>query len=218
MIVLEAVERTYGDGAYKVQALRGVDLRIGVGESVAICGPSGSGKSTLLHIIGLLDRPTAGRYFLDGRDVTGLGDRELSAMRNRKIGFVFQSFHLLPRLSALQNVMLPLLYAGRADAKKEAREALSRVGLADRERHRPGQLSGGEQQRVAIARALVKRPGIILADEPTGNLDSKTGANILELLYEIHRSGVTLVVITHDAGVATRAGRIVQTADGRIVE
>ncbi len=218
MIRLESVTKIYGSGPSAVEALRGVDLEIRRGEFVAVCGPSGSGKSTLLAILGLLDRPTGGRYFLDGRDVTDLSDRELSALRNRRIGFVFQSFHLLPRLSALENAMLPLLYAGAKDARDRAREALGRVGLLGRERHRPGQLSGGEEQRVAIARALVKRPDILLADEPTGNLDSRTGEAILDLLSEIHSAGVTLVLVTHEARVAERAERVIETLDGRIVE
>jgi putative ABC transport system ATP-binding protein len=217
VIVLEGVEKIYGEGPHQVKALRGLDLKVERGEFVAVCGPSGSGKSTLLHITGLLDRPTAGRYLLDGTDVTTLGDRRRSAVRNRKIGFVFQSFHLLPRLSALQNVMLPLLYGARPDPKKTARAALARVGLSDRERHRPGELSGGEEQRVAIARALSKEPEVILADEPTGNLDSATGTQILDLLREIHARGVTLVIITHDRLIADRAGRVVHMADGRIV-
>jgi putative ABC transport system ATP-binding protein len=216
VIALEGIQKIYGKGAMRVEALRGIDLRVAAGEFVAVCGPSGSGKSTLLHIMGLLDRPTAGRYLLNGSDVTGLSDVERSRLRNRTIGFVFQSFHLLPRLTALGNVMLPLLYAGRRDAGKAAREALAQVGLAGRERHRPGELSGGEQQRVAIARAIVKGPGIVLADEPTGNLDSRTGRQILDLLCEIHGRGVTLVIITHDAPVAERAGRVVHTEDGRL--
>jgi putative ABC transport system ATP-binding protein len=215
VIHLESIEKTYGTGATRVKALDGLDLRIERGEFIAVCGPSGSGKSTLLHILGLLDRPTAGRYLLDGKDVTRLRDRELSLLRNRRIGFVFQGFHLLPRLSALQNVMLPLLYAGRSDAKAAAREALARVGLADRVSHLPGELSGGEEQRVAIARAIVKEPEIILADEPTGNLDSRTGAQIMELLTSIRERGVTLVIITHDRTVAERAGRIVRMQDGK---
>lgn len=218
MIRLESVSKIYGSGPTAVEALRGIDLEIRRGEFLAISGPSGSGKSTLLYILGLLDRPTRGRCLLDGRDVTNLSDRELSALRNRKIGFVFQRFHLLPRLSALENAMLPLLYAGAKDAKARAREALRRVGLEGRERHRPGQLSGGEEQRVAIARALVKEPDLILADEPTGNLDSRTGEAILDLLGEIHSTGVTLVVVTHEARVAERAQRVLEMLDGRIVE
>jgi len=214
VIPLEKVENSHGKGPHRVKALRGVDLVIERGEFVAVCGPSGSGTSTLLYILGLLDHPTEGRYLLNGKDVTDLSDRERSALRNRKIGFVFQSFHLLPRLSALQNVMLPLLYAGRADAKEAARRALARVGLAERESHRPGELSGGEEQRVAIARALVKEPDLILADEPTGNLDSKTGSRILDLLQSIHEKGVTLVIVTHDSRIAERAGRVIRTRDG----
>lgn len=217
MIRLEAVSKTYGTGPGAVAALRAVDLEIRRGEFVAISGPSGSGKSTLLHILGLLDRPKEGRYLLEGRDVTALPDRELSALRGRRIGFVFQSFHLLPRASALENVMLPLLYAGEPDAAARAREALARVGLSARERHRPGELSGGEQQRVAIARAIVKRPDLILADEPTGNLDGRTGLEILELLSQIRAGGVTLVLVTHEARVAERAERVIELQDGRVV-
>ncbi len=217
MIVLDRVEKTYGDGVHAVRALRGVDLRIEAGEFVAVCGPSGSGKSTILHIMGLLDRPTRGRYLLDGIDVTTLSDRERSRIRNKKIGFVFQSFHLLPRLSAVQNVMLPLLYGNRPDAKSAAQAALAQVDLSARRRHRPGELSGGEEQRVAIARALVKQPEVILADEPTGNLDSRTGMQILDILTGINEKGVTLVIITHDSKIADRAGRVIETSDGRIV-
>jgi putative ABC transport system ATP-binding protein len=216
VIVFEHIEKVYGDGARRVRALSGLDLAVRPGEFVAVCGPSGSGKSTLLHIMGLLDRPTSGRYLLGGRDVTALSDRELSLLRNRKIGFVFQGFHLLPRLTAAANVCLPLLYAGRRDAKRAAQQALERVGLHGREHHLPGELSGGEEQRVAIARAIVKEPEIILADEPTGNLDRATGKEILDLLSEIHRRGVTLVVITHDQAVAERAGRAVHLRDGAI--
>ena len=216
MITLENCAKVYGKGESAVRALAGVTLRVARGESVAVRGPSGSGKSTLLHILGLLDRATSGRYLLSGADVTGLGDRERSRIRNRTIGFVFQNFQLLPRLTALQNVSLPLLYAGRRDARDAAREALGRVGLAGRIRHRPGALSGGEQQRVAIARALVKDPELILADEPTGNLDSRTGGQILDLLDTIHAQGVTLVIVTHDYKVAARAGRVIAMADGAI--
>ncbi len=216
MIAVENLAKIFGKGESQVRALAGVTLRVRRGESVAIRGPSGSGKSTLLHIMGLLDRPTHGRYLLAGADVTHLGDRECSRIRNRTIGFVFQNFQLLPRLTALQNVALPLLYAGRSDAKDAAREALDRVGLASRVHHRPGALSGGEQQRVAIARALVKNPELILADEPTGNLDSRTGIQILELLGTIHALGVTLVIVTHDDKVAERARRVIVMADGAV--
>ncbi|HAK94268.1 MAG TPA: macrolide ABC transporter ATP-binding protein [Planctomycetes bacterium] len=216
MIALENCAKMYGNGESAVRALAGITLRVERGESVAVRGPSGSGKSTLLHILGLLDRPTAGRYLLAGADVTRLGDRERSRIRNRTIGFVFQNFQLLPRLTALQNVCLPLLYAGRRDAADTAREALARLGLAARTHHRPGALSGGEQQRVAIARALVKDPELILADEPTGNLDSRTGGQILDLLGAIHAQGVTLVIVTHDDNVAARARRVIAMADGAV--
>ncbi len=216
VIELKGVEKIYGDGPYAVRALQGIDLAVRPGEFLAVWGPSGSGKSTLLHIMGLLDRPTRGICLFQGKDTALLGDRELSRLRNRTVGFVFQSFHLLPHFTALQNVMLPLLYAGRRDAREAARKALAAVGLADRRHHRPGRLSGGEKQRVAIARALVKEPAVILADEPTGNLDSSTGRSILDLLCEIHRKGVTLVLVTHDPEVAARAQRIVYTKDGKI--
>ena len=218
MIVTENLSRTYGNGPHAVHALRGISLRIARGECAAIWGPSGSGKSTLLHVLGLLDSPTGGRYLLDGRDVTQLGDRRAAYLRNRAIGFVFQNFHLLPRLTALENVRLPLLYAGARDARARAAGALERVGLAERARHRPGELSGGEAQRVAIARALVKDPELILADEPTGNLDSSTGEHILELLGEINGRGVTMVIVTHDERVAQRTTRVIQVRDGTLVQ
>ena len=216
LIRLTGIERTY-EGAVPVHALRGVDLVVERGAFVAVTGPSGSGKSTLLHVLGCLDRPTAGRYELEGRDVTTFSDAELSRVRNRRIGFVFQQFHLLAAETALENVMLPLIYAGVRDRRARALVALERVGLAERAHHRPGRLSGGEQQRVAIARGLVKEPALFLADEPTGNLDTESGARILDALDELRGGGLTIVLITHDEAVAARAERIVALRDGDLV-
>jgi len=216
MIELEDVDKTYRDGGLEVHALRGVSMTVQRGELLTIMGPSGSGKSTLLHILGCLDRPTAGRYLLEGRDVRTLSDRELALTRNRKIGFVFQSFHLLPRESALENVALPLLYAGERHAKARSREALAAVGLAGRLQHRPGQLSGGEQQRVAIARAIVKRPAVVLADEPTGNLDTQVGNEIMKLFLEQHHAGMTVILITHNPEIAALGQRQLWLRDGQV--
>ena len=217
MIRLEGVEKVYWEGEpSEVRALQGIDLAIDRGAYAAIVGPSGSGKSTLLHVLGCLDCPTRGKYFLNGQDTSRYTDRELSRTRNRRIGFVFQAFHLLPRETAVENVMLPLRYAGRADARRAAREALEKVGLGHRLSHFPGQLSGGEAQRVAIARALAKGPDLLLADEPTGNLDSASGARVLDLFDDVHRGGITVVLITHDPSVASRAGRLIKIRDGRI--
>ena len=220
LIQLRAVEKEYALGAHRVRALRGVDLRIDEGEHVAITGPSGSGKSTLLQIVGCLDVPSRGSYRFLGGEVSGLSDRRLALVRNRLIGFVFQSYHLLPRLEASRNVELPLLYAGigGAERRRRALEALVAVGLGARADHLPGQLSGGERQRVAIARALVTRPRLLLADEPTGNLDSRSGAQVLALFREAHRArGLTIVVVTHDPVVAAGAPREVSLRDGLIV-
>ena len=203
---------------HEVHALRGVDIRVTAGESVALMGASGSGKSTLMHLLGCLDTPSSGRYLLEGREVADLSPRERAKVRNSRIGFVFQDFNLLPQLSAIENVALPLLYRrGSSSARKTALAALQQVGLADRAKHRPAQLSGGERQRVAIARALVGDPAIVLADEPTGNLDSKTGAEILALLTELHKAGRTLIVVTHDPEVAAHTSRTLLMRDGRLI-
>jgi putative ABC transport system ATP-binding protein len=216
LIRLERAGRTYQSGAVAVEALKPVDLVVRAGEFAALMGPSGSGKSTLLHVLGCLDRPTTGRYLLEGRDVSQLSDRALAAVRNRTIGFVFQRFHLLRDENALRNVELPLLYAGvpRAARRRRAAEALASVGLEGRAAHAPGALSGGEQQRVALARALVKRPRLLLADEPTGNLDSSAGARVLEILERENAGGTTVVLITHDPGVAAHARRRLWIHDG----
>ena len=220
VIHLERAGRTYSGGPVPVEALKPVDLVVRAGEFAALMGPSGSGKSTLLHVLGCLDRPTTGRYLLEGRDVSRLSDADLAAVRNRTIGFVFQRFHLLRDENAQRNVELPLLYAGlpRAERRRRALEALASVGLEARARHAPGALSGGEQQRVALARALVKRPRLLLADEPTGNLDSAAGAKVLEILERENAGGTTMVLITHDPGVAARARRRLWIKDGHVSE
>lgn len=220
IIEIENVTKVYQMGEVEVRALRGVSLTVTAGEYVAIVGASGSGKSTLMNVIGLLDRPTSGTYRIRGTEVSQLGKNQLADLRNREIGFVFQRFNLLPRTSARRQVELPLFYAGVAngEARKRALEALAQVGLADRADHRPDELSGGQQQRVAIARALVNRPVLLLADEPTGALDTKTGAEVLALFDELHQQGMTLIVVTHDWDVAHRAGRIITISDGEIVE
>lgn len=219
MIRLEGICRTFDLGGRPVHALADVDEQIGAGEHVTIVGPSGSGKSTLLNILGCLDRPTAGRYFLEEREVAGLSELELDTVRREKIGFVFQSFHLVARLSAVENVELPMLFAGvgRKERRELALDALSSVGLSDRSDHRPDQLSGGERQRTALARATVMRPAILLADEPTGNLDTASGNQVLDLLDRMNENGLTLVVVTHDPYVARRADRLIVLNDGRIV-
>jgi putative ABC transport system ATP-binding protein len=221
MRVIEATELTkvYGRGENRVEALTGVNMNVEPGEWIAITGPSGSGKSTLMNLIGLLDRPTSGSYMLNGRDVSRLRGSELARARRDLIGFVFQSYNLLPRESALKNVELPMVYAGvgRKERRKRALGVLETVGLAERAHHRPPELSGGQMQRVAIARALINRPALLLADEPTGNLDTVSGAEILDLFEELNASGVTVVVVTHDAEVAARTRRVVELRDGRIV-
>jgi putative ABC transport system ATP-binding protein len=218
VIDLHDVTKTYRTGTLTVQAVRGVTLQILPGEYVAIMGPSGSGKSTLMHILGCLDPLTTGSYWLAGQDVSRMSDDDLADVRNRRVGFVFQQFNLLPSLPAWRNVELPLCYAGvrRDERRSRAVDALRRVGLADRIMHRPGELSGGQQQRVAIARALVTDPALILADEPTGNLDTEAAADVLALFDELHQSGRTVVLITHEADVALRADRTVRLRDGRI--
>jgi len=219
LAVFEGAGRTYGRGPAEVHALHPLDLRVRRGDYLAVMGPSGSGKSTFLHLLGCLDQPTAGRYLLEGRDVSQLPDAELARVRGTAIGFVFQRFHLLRDESARRNVELPLLYAGtpRAERRRRAEAALVSVGLGDRLRHHPGQLSGGEQQRLALARALVKRPRLLLADEPTGNLDTASGARVLDLIDEENRRGTTVVLITHDPEVAERAGTRLLLRDGRMV-
>ena len=222
VIEIDDIKKIYTMGETEVHALRGATLTIYDGELVSIMGPSGSGKSTLMNILGCLDRPTSGAYILDGHDVSDLSKNELAAVRNQKIGFVFQSFNLLPRLSALSNVMLPLLYNDTEDLSRDEREeraiaALESVGLGNRLQHHPNQLSGGQQQRVAIARALVNRPPLILADEPTGNLDSVASVEIMDLLHHLHAQGATIVMVTHELDIAQHAQRVICVKDGRVI-
>jgi putative ABC transport system ATP-binding protein len=219
LIQLEGITKTYDSGENAVQALRGVDVAVEQGTFAAIIGPSGSGKSTLMHILGCLDTPSTGKYWLDGEDVAELTNRELAKIRNQKIGFVFQTFNLLPRATILKNVELPLLYAGvgREDRRERAMSALERVGLGNRYKHRPNELSGGQRQRVAIARALVNNPSLILADEPTGNLDQKTGSEIIDI-FENLAGDETIILVTHDPAIAQRTQRRIKIVDGRIVE
>ncbi|HWP49793.1 MAG TPA: ABC transporter ATP-binding protein [Candidatus Limnocylindrales bacterium] len=220
MIQLKDISKVYALGAQEVEVLRNISLEIKPGEFLSLVGPSGSGKSTLMNILGCLDKPTRGSYFFEGVSVADLNDDQLAEIRNKKIGFVFQSFHLLPRINALQNVELPLIYAGvpRSKRKERAREVLTAVDLADRIHHKPNELSGGQRQRVAIARALVNNPQIILADEPTGNLDTRSGNEILQIFEKLNRQGVTLVIVTHDLSIAQRTHRIVTLRDGEIIK
>jgi putative ABC transport system ATP-binding protein len=219
MIHLKNISKIYEkQGQQKVYALNELNLEISKGEFVAIVGSSGSGKSTLMNILGLLDKPSNGNYFLENQAVEKFSDNQLAEIRNQKIGFVFQAFHLLPRTTALENVELPLIYSTLKDTKELAYESLKKVGLADRANHKPNELSGGQQQRVAVARALVTDPDIILADEPTGNLDSQSGTGIMELFVKLNQEGKTIVIITHDPSIAAMAKRIINIKDGRIVE
>ena len=218
VITLNSLVKNYYIGKIVVEALRSIDLMIDRGEYVAIMGPSGSGKSTLMNIIGCLDSPTSGEYYLNRKDVSKMDDNSLAEIRNKEIGFVFQTFNLLPRYTALENVMLPLIYAGvpKHERMEIARTVLESVGLADRMDHRPNELSGGQRQRVAVARALVNKPSIILADEPTGNLDSKSSAEIMSLFDEIYRKGNTVIVVTHEEDIARHAKRIIRLMDGQV--
>lgn len=219
VIELKDIMKTYQMGDSIVHALYHVNLEIGAGEFTSIMGPSGSGKSTLMNVIGCLDRPTSGQYFLDGKEIGGYDDDELAVTRNQKIGFVFQNFNLLPRLSALINVALPLVYAGVPEAERlqRARETLTAVGLGDRVGHRPNEMSGGQRQRVAIARALINQPAIIMADEPTGNLDSRSSYEIMDIFRELNDAGKTIVMVTHEPDIAERTKRIIHMVDGKIV-
>jgi len=216
LVEVRGLTKIYHTGTVDVHALRGLDFDITEGELVAVMGRSGSGKTTLLNILGCVERPTAGRYLLAGEDVGRLSDAQRSTLRLRRIGFVFQAYNLLPGMSARDNVLLPTVYSGLPNAERLAREALDRVGLAGREHHRPAQLSGGEQQRVAIARALINSPSLILADEPTGNLDTQRGQDVLALFQELNRDGITIVLVTHEEQVAEHARRIIRMLDGRM--
>ena len=218
MIQLKNISKIYGKDGQQVKALDNANITIEKGEFVAIVGASGSGKSTLMNILGMLDRPTSGKYYLENKEISTLTDDELAKIRNKKIGFVFQKFHLLPKTTAIENVELPLIYSDRKDIRKLAVEALAKVGLSNRGKHRTNELSGGQQQRVAIARALVNEPEVILGDEPTGNLDSKSGLEVVGVFQELNRSGKTIILITHSSEIAEHANRIIRIHDGRITE
>ena len=220
VIAMSGITKVYDTGKVRVEALKGVDLRIGAGEFVAIVGPSGSGKSTLMNLVGCLDTPSGGTYLLRDKEVAGLDKNELAKIRNERVGFVFQNFNLLPQITAFENVEMPLMFGGVAkkERKERTRSLLEKVGLADRMEHRPTELSGGQMQRVAVARALAMNPDIVLADEPTGNLDTSSGGDVMSLFEELWKQGRTIVVITHDAALARRAGRIVEIRDGTIVK
>lgn len=220
MIQLTGVKKIYQMGKIDVAAIRGIDLEVANNEYLSVLGPSGSGKSTLMHIIGCLDTPTEGEYRLEGRDVSGLSSNQLAEIRNKKVGFVFQSFNLLPYATALENVELPMIYKGGSarQRRKRAGELLAKVGLGDRARHRPSELSGGERQRVAIARALANSPSIVLADEPTGNLDSTSGKEVIKVFDELWQQGCIVIIVTHDSEIAGRTPRIVKLLDGRVVD
>jgi putative ABC transport system ATP-binding protein len=219
VIAMSGITKVYDTGKIRVEALKGVDLRIGAGEFVAIVGPSGSGKSTLMNLVGCLDTPSGGTYLLRDKEVAGLDKSELAKIRNERVGFVFQNFNLLPQITAFENVEMPLLFGGipRKERKERVHTLLAKVGLADRMEHRPTELSGGQMQRVAVARALAMNPDIVLADEPTGNLDTSSGGDVMSLFEELWKQGRTMIVITHDAALARRAGRIVEIRDGAIV-
>ncbi len=217
MIELENITKVYRLGKVEVHALRGVTLSVKQGEMIAIIGASGSGKSTLMHVVGCLDKPTSGRYIFDGADVSRLNDNQLAEIRNKKLGFVFQEFNLLSRASALANVELPMVYSGSIQKRKRAMEALERVGLGARANHKPTELSGGEQQRVAIARALINKPPLILADEPTGNLDSVSAEEIIAIFRQLNQDGITVVIVTHEMGIASQTQRVIRLMDGRII-
>ncbi len=219
LISMRDIQKVYDMGQAQVHALDGVTLTVNMGDFLAVMGPSGSGKSTLMNVIGCLDSPTSGSYLLKGREIASLGDDELAAIRNREIGFIFQTFNLLPRADALQNVELPLIYSGiaRRERHEKATQALEAVGLGDRMHHRPNEMSGGQRQRVAIARALVNSPSILLADEPTGNLDSKTGDEIMALITDLHTAGNTIILVTHEEELARRAARVIRLRDGNVV-
>jgi len=220
LVVLENVTKIYKMGSEEIKALDDLSLEIRDGEILVVMGPSGSGKSTFLHLVGCLDRPTSGKILIDGKDISNLRERELARIRNRTIGFVFQQFNLLPRLTALENVELPMIYAGIPKRKRveRAKKLLEMVGLSDRMKHRPSQLSGGQQQRVAIARALANDPRIILADEPTGNLDTKSGEVVINILRDLNRKGLTIVIVTHDPDITIIAHRVIHLKDGKIIK